>query len=60
VGADWDIVMVLAIGTVNYLYKFSLAILLTPLIYLGHYLIDRYLGEKLATEMKLEAQGGTN
>ena len=55
VGADWDLVRVLAIGTVNYLYKFSLAILLTPLIYLGHYVIDRYLGHKLAAEMKLEA-----
>ncbi|GJM28974.1 MAG: membrane protein [Cyclobacteriaceae bacterium] len=60
VGADWDIVRVLAIGTVNYLYKFSLAIILTPMIYLGHYLIDRYLGEKLATKMKQEAQAGTN
>lgn len=59
VGADWDIVRVLAIGTVNYLYKFSLAILLTPLIYLGHYLIDRYLGEELASKMKLEAQMGS-
>ena len=57
VGADWDLVRVLAIGTVNYLYKFSLAILLTPLIYLGHFIIDRYLGKKLAAEMKLEAHG---
>ena len=57
IGSDWDIVRVLAIGTVNYLYKFGLAILLTPLIYLGHYLIDSYLGKELATKMKLEAQG---
>lgn len=57
VGADWDLVRVLAIGTVNYLYKFSLAILLTPLIYLGHYAIDRYLGKDLAVQMKLEAHG---
>jgi uncharacterized integral membrane protein (TIGR00697 family) len=55
VGADWDLVRVLAIGTVNYLYKFGLAILLTPLIYLGHYIIDRYLGDNLAEQMKLEA-----
>lgn len=57
VGADWDLVRVLAIGTVNYLYKFSLAILLTPLIYLGHYAIDRYLGKDLAVQMKLKAHG---
>ncbi|MDH3708949.1 MAG: queuosine precursor transporter [Cyclobacteriaceae bacterium] len=55
VGADWDLVRVLAIGTVNYLYKFSLAILLTPMIYLGHFLIDRYLGHELAHKMRKEA-----
>lgn len=55
VGADWDLIRVLAIGTVNYIYKFALAILLTPLIYLGHYLIDRYLGHELAHQMKKEA-----
>ena len=59
IGADWDLVRVLAIGTVNYLYKFSLAILLTPLIYLGHYLIDRYLGHETAEMMKAEAHGST-
>ena len=60
VGADWDLVRVLAIGTVNYLYKFILAILLTPFIYLGHFFIDRYLGKKLAAEMKLEAHMATS
>ena len=55
IGADWDLVLVLAIGTVNYFYKFFLALLLTPLIYLGHYLIDNYLGKDLAEEMKVEA-----
>ncbi len=55
IGADWDLVMVLAIGTVNYIYKFAMAILLTPLIYLAHHLIDSYLGKSLAEELKLEA-----
>ncbi len=54
-GSDWDLVMVLAIGTVNYIYKFVVAIILTPAIYLGHYLIDGYLGHDLADEMKTEA-----
>lgn len=35
---------VLSIGIVQYLYKVSLAILLTPVIYLMHFIIDRYLG----------------
>ncbi|MBX7150722.1 queuosine precursor transporter [bacterium] len=38
------------IGITNYIYKFVLAILLTPLIYLAHFLIDRYLGRE-AKEM---------
>lgn len=38
------------IGITNYIYKFILAILLTPLIYLAHFLIDRYLGRE-AKEM---------
>ena len=55
IGADWELVRVLAIGVVNYMYKFSMAIILTPLIYLAHYLIDRYLGEELAHRLKTEA-----
>jgi hypothetical protein len=34
-----------------------MALLLTPLIYLLHHLIDRYLGEPLATQMKRQAMG---
>ncbi len=46
---------ILAIGFTNYLYKFSVAILLTPLIYLGHYVIDRYLGKENAEKLSEEA-----
>jgi len=59
IGSDWDLVRVLAIGTVNYIYKFSMAIILTPIIYLAHYFIDDYLGEDLAIKLKLEAQKNT-
>ncbi len=55
IGADWDLVRVLAIGLVNYMYKFTMAILLTPAIYAGHYLIDRYLGHDLSEKMKTAA-----
>jgi len=55
IGGDWGLDRVLAIGTVNYLYKFIIAILLTPVIYLAHWVIDGYLGEELATELKLNA-----
>lgn len=43
---------VTAIGIVNYTYKFLIAILMTPVIYLVHGLIERYLGKDLATDMK--------
>jgi hypothetical protein len=41
---------------VNYIYKFLMAVLLTPLIYLAHNIIDGYLGADLAQKMKTEAQ----
>jgi len=55
IGADWSLKTVLAIGVVNYIYKFFIAILLTPLIYLAHGIIDKYLGEELARQMKQKA-----
>lgn len=42
---------IIAIGLTNYMYKFVVAILLTPLIYGGHYLIDRYLGKENAEKL---------
>jgi hypothetical protein len=54
-GGTWEWPRLIAIGSVNYLYKFGMAILLTPLIYLGHYAIDRYLGNEKASAMKHEA-----
>ena len=55
IGSDWDLNMVLAIGTVNLIYKFVIAILLTPIIYLAHEVIDKYLGKELSEKMKAEA-----
>lgn len=52
IGSDWDLVRVLAIGVVNYIYKFAMAILLTPVIYGVHYLIEKYLGPELSHKMK--------
>jgi uncharacterized integral membrane protein (TIGR00697 family) len=57
IGADWPLVRVLAIGLVSYSYKFTMAILLTPIIYLAHFFIERFLGEELAEKLKKEAAG---
>ncbi|MBX2944969.1 MAG: queuosine precursor transporter [Cyclobacteriaceae bacterium] len=46
---------IIAIGITNYIYKFVIAIALTPLIYLGHSLIDRYLGKENASKLMEEA-----
>lgn len=55
IGAGWSLKLVLAIGIVNYLYKFIVAILLTPFLYLLHKIIDAYLGKELAELMMKEA-----
>lgn len=44
-----------AIGTVQYTYKFIMAVVLTPVIYLAHFQIDKYLGHQTAAEMKTKA-----
>lgn len=48
---------IIAIGITNYIYKFTVAILLTPVIYAGHALIDRYLGKSHAERIAEEAAG---
>lgn len=46
---------ILAIGVTNYIYKFIVAIALTPLIYLGHSVIDKYLGKEAAHKISADA-----
>lgn len=46
---------IVAIGITNYIYKFAVAILLTPVIYLGHYIIDQYLGKENAVRLSEDA-----
>ena len=46
----WD--QILAVGTIQYFYKISMAIFLTPVIYGSHRIIDRYLGKEESIRMK--------
>ena len=48
---------ILAIGMVNYTYKFIMAVGLTPLIYLMERGIERYFGHELTRKMKRSAMG---
>jgi uncharacterized integral membrane protein (TIGR00697 family) len=52
---QWPISLFLAVGTVNYLYKFTAAIALIPLIYLMRRAIENYLGADAAARLKAEA-----
>jgi uncharacterized integral membrane protein (TIGR00697 family) len=56
-GNDWSWQRVLAICLVNYSYKFVVAVVLTPLIYLLENGIERYLGHDTAKKMKAGAMG---
>lgn len=56
IGAQWSLKLVFAIGIVNYIYKFIIAILMTPIIYLSHSIIDKYLGKEVAQILKNNAQ----
>src|SRR5215216_2148966 len=47
-GDAWSFHQVAVTGTGNYIYKFVAAIVLTPVIYLIHGWIERYLGHSLA------------
>lgn len=56
-GSDfvWPFSLFIAVGVVNYIYKFIVALILTPVIYLVHNWIEHYLGHEKAAEMKKAA-----
>ena len=54
-GKEWSIDQVLNVGIDNYTFKFFVAISITPLIYLAHFLIDMYLGKELSIKAKESA-----
>ncbi len=57
IGKGWSYQRVLAIGLVNYAYKFTMAVVLTPLIYLIEKRISAYLGKETTEQMKQAAMG---
>ncbi|TXF88627.1 queuosine precursor transporter [Neolewinella aurantiaca] len=52
----WPWSRLLAVATVQYAFKFTAAILMTPVIYIFHGWIDRYLGHEVATQMKSQRE----
>lgn len=53
---DWTWQTVLAICLVGYVYKFTVAVLLTPLLYVIHKIVDTFLGKDLSQKLLKEAQ----
>lgn len=51
----YPLVWVLAVGIVNFIYKATIAILLTPSLYVIHHWIDRFLGKELSEQLQAEA-----
>lgn len=49
---------VIQIGIVNYIFKFLVAVILTPILYLIHYWIDQFLGKDLSLKLRIQARGG--
>jgi hypothetical protein len=54
-GPRWPLALVLSIGLMNYAYKFAVAVIATPALYIAHGIIERYLGEELAGRLRREA-----
>jgi uncharacterized integral membrane protein (TIGR00697 family) len=52
---NWSLSQIAAVGLINYVYKFTVAMALTPVLYIAHGLIDRYLGKDLSEKMTEEA-----
>jgi hypothetical protein len=53
--AQWSVEQIISVGLINYIYKFGIAILVTPLLYIAHFIIDKYLGKDLALQTAEEA-----
>jgi uncharacterized integral membrane protein (TIGR00697 family) len=56
-GSTWTWAEVFAVGTMNYIYKFIMAIVLTPVIIIVEKRIEKYVGHETAKQMKLAAMG---
>ena len=56
-GKGLPVAQCLAIALVGYCYKFIVAIIMTPVIYLIHGAIDRFLGHETAERLMREAAG---
>lgn len=57
IGKGWSWQLVLGICIMNYIYKFTMAVILTPVIVIAEKRIAKYLGHEKAMKMKRAAMG---
>lgn len=55
----WSIQQIFSVGIVGYSYKFLVAIMMTPVLYVAHFIIEQYLGKENA-EIVAEQASQTN
>ena len=60
IGNDWSYQRVISICLINYSYKFTMALVLTPVIYGIERAIENYLGKEITLQMKQSAMGKVN
>lgn len=53
--ANWPMRQILAIGIMNYAYKLTMSVVLLPLLYGVHAIIEKYLGKNESEKMIAEA-----
>ena len=56
-GPAWSAGAATSVAMTNYVYKFAIAVGITPLLYLVHWLVDRYLGPAEAEALVHSAHG---
>ncbi len=56
IGGNWTFKQIIAVGLVGYIYKFIIAIAMTPILYIVHRLIDSYLGKELSHRLIEQAK----
>lgn len=49
--ARWSLSQLFSVGIINYIYKFIVAVVLTPTLYIAHAIIDKYLGKEQSEEL---------
>lgn len=57
-GAPWSVSDALSVSLTNYVYKFAIAVGITPVLYLVHAAVDGYLGKEAAEALVHHAHPG--